>query len=176
MLRLHAASDRMSNECGTSGGMKIGRRNCNIQRNHTPVPLYPPQIPHDSTWDWAHVASVESLWLTAWAVAQPLHSNDVYTFLSLIVTSLNINRENVDQWGMWIWKHCLYMKLSHSYIESLWYRICGCKSVIWKLELACCWKVMAPVFFYPIMGIDIWMKQRWVLFLNSVLWFYSVTF
>jgi hypothetical protein len=26
-VRLHAANDRMINECGTSGGMNIGRRN-----------------------------------------------------------------------------------------------------------------------------------------------------
>jgi hypothetical protein len=36
-------------DCGAIGGMKIGRRNRSIRRKPAPVPLCPPQIPHDQT-------------------------------------------------------------------------------------------------------------------------------
>jgi hypothetical protein len=36
-------------ECGAVGGMRIGRENRSIWRKPAPVPLYPPQIPHDLT-------------------------------------------------------------------------------------------------------------------------------
>jgi hypothetical protein len=34
-------------DCGAIGGMRIGRRNQSTRRIPDPVPLYPPQIPHD---------------------------------------------------------------------------------------------------------------------------------
>jgi hypothetical protein len=34
-------------ECGVVGGMRIGRGNRSIRRKPAPVPLCPPQIPHD---------------------------------------------------------------------------------------------------------------------------------
>jgi hypothetical protein len=34
-------------ECGETGGMKIGRGNRSTRRKPSPVPLCPPQIPHD---------------------------------------------------------------------------------------------------------------------------------
>jgi hypothetical protein len=37
-------------ECGAVGAMKIGRGNQSTERKLVPVPLYPPQIPHDLTW------------------------------------------------------------------------------------------------------------------------------
>jgi hypothetical protein len=40
----------IDDECGAIGGMKIGRRNRNTRRKPVPVPLCPPQIPHDVTW------------------------------------------------------------------------------------------------------------------------------
>jgi hypothetical protein len=33
------------------GGMRIGRGNRSTRRKPAPVPLFPPQIPHDLTWD-----------------------------------------------------------------------------------------------------------------------------
>jgi hypothetical protein len=38
-------------EDGAVGGMIIGKRNLNTRRKSAPVPLCPPQIPHDLTWD-----------------------------------------------------------------------------------------------------------------------------
>jgi hypothetical protein len=34
-------------ECGTVGGMRIGRGNKSTQRKPVPAPLYPPQNPYD---------------------------------------------------------------------------------------------------------------------------------
>jgi hypothetical protein len=34
-------------DCEEIGGKKIGKRNLSTQRKPAPVPLYPPQIPHD---------------------------------------------------------------------------------------------------------------------------------
>jgi hypothetical protein len=37
----------IDDECGVVGGMRIGRRKRNSPRKPDPVPLCPPQIPHD---------------------------------------------------------------------------------------------------------------------------------
>jgi hypothetical protein len=37
-------------DCGAIGGMRICRGNRRTRRKPTPVPLCPPQIPHDQTW------------------------------------------------------------------------------------------------------------------------------
>jgi hypothetical protein len=39
------------NECGPVGGIRIGRGNRSTRRKPAPVPLCPPQIPHDLTLD-----------------------------------------------------------------------------------------------------------------------------
>jgi hypothetical protein len=52
-------------DCGAIGGMNMGRGNRSNRRKPAPVPLCPPQIPHDQTrartWD----AAVGSRRLTA---------------------------------------------------------------------------------------------------------------
>jgi hypothetical protein len=50
---------------GADGGMRIGRGNRNTRRKPAPVPLCPPQIPHDLTWDRIRAAAVGSQRLTA---------------------------------------------------------------------------------------------------------------
>jgi hypothetical protein len=62
---------RTTDECGAVGGMRIGRRNRSTRRKPTPVPLCPPQIPHDLTWARTRAAAVRSRRLTAWAMARP---------------------------------------------------------------------------------------------------------
>jgi hypothetical protein len=57
-------------DCGTIGGMRIGRGNRNTRRKPTPVPLCPPQIPHDLTRARTRAAAVGSRWLTTWAIAR----------------------------------------------------------------------------------------------------------
>jgi hypothetical protein len=45
------APDQMIDDghCGAIGGMKIGKGNRSTRRKPAPVPLCPPQIPHDQT-------------------------------------------------------------------------------------------------------------------------------
>jgi hypothetical protein len=61
----------IDDECGVVGGMKIWRGNRSTQRKSAPVPLCPPQIPHDLTWDRTRAPAVGSRRLTAWAMARP---------------------------------------------------------------------------------------------------------
>jgi hypothetical protein len=51
--------------------MRIGRGNRSSLRKPAPVPLCPPQIPHDLTWDRTRAVAVGSQRLTAWAMARP---------------------------------------------------------------------------------------------------------
>jgi hypothetical protein len=56
---------------GAVGGMGIGRWNRSTRKNPSPVPLCPPQISRDLTWDRPRAAAVGSQRLTAWAMARP---------------------------------------------------------------------------------------------------------
>jgi hypothetical protein len=47
--RLYSVDDRMFNECGVVGGMGVGRGDRTTRRKPVPLPLCPPQIPHDMT-------------------------------------------------------------------------------------------------------------------------------
>jgi hypothetical protein len=57
-------------ECGAVGGMIIGRGNLSARKKPSPVPLCPPQIPYDLTWDRTRAAAVGNRRLTAWAMAR----------------------------------------------------------------------------------------------------------
>jgi hypothetical protein len=72
-------------ECGTVGGMRFGRES--TRRKPAPVPLCPPQTPHDPTW-----AAAVGSWLITWAVTQsPCSCNWIIlifvwiVFISLVV-------------------------------------------------------------------------------------------
>jgi hypothetical protein len=52
-------------DCGAVGGMQIGRGNRNTLSKQVPVPLCPPQIPHDLTRVRTRAAEVGSRRLTA---------------------------------------------------------------------------------------------------------------
>jgi hypothetical protein len=60
-------------ECwvGAVGGTRIGRGNRSSRRKSAPVPLCPPQIPRDLTWDRARAAAMGNQRLTASAIACP---------------------------------------------------------------------------------------------------------
>jgi hypothetical protein len=60
-------------DCGTIGGMKIGRGNRSTQRKPALAPLCPPQIPHDQTRARTWAAALGSQRLAAWAMAWPQH-------------------------------------------------------------------------------------------------------
>jgi hypothetical protein len=53
------------NECGAVDGMRIGRGNRSTRRTLAPVPLCPPQIPHDLAWARTRAAAVGSRPLSA---------------------------------------------------------------------------------------------------------------
>jgi hypothetical protein len=48
----------IDDDYGAVGGMRIGRGNRSTRRRPAPVPLSPPQIPHDLTWDRTRAAAV----------------------------------------------------------------------------------------------------------------------
>jgi hypothetical protein len=48
----------IGDECGTVGGMRIGRGNRSTCRKPAPVPLCPPQITHDLTWALTQAGAV----------------------------------------------------------------------------------------------------------------------
>jgi hypothetical protein len=48
-------------DCEAGGGMKIRKGNQSIRRKSAPVPLCPPQIPHDQTRARAQAAAVGNL-------------------------------------------------------------------------------------------------------------------
>jgi hypothetical protein len=56
---------------GAVGGMRIGWGYRSTRRKPAPVPLCPPQIPHDLTWDRTRAAAVGSQRLTVRAMARP---------------------------------------------------------------------------------------------------------
>jgi hypothetical protein len=62
-------------DCGTVGGMKIGRGSRSTRRSPAPVSLYPPQIPHDLTRAQTRATAVGSQRLTGWAMARSSFSH-----------------------------------------------------------------------------------------------------
>jgi hypothetical protein len=61
----------IDDECEAVDGKRIGRGNWNAGTKPDPVPLCPPQIPHDLTWVRTRAAAVGSRRLTAWVMARP---------------------------------------------------------------------------------------------------------
>jgi hypothetical protein len=58
--------------------MKIGKGNQSTRRSPAPVPLCPPQIPHDLTWDRTRAAAVGSQRLTARALSSLTKREEKY--------------------------------------------------------------------------------------------------
>jgi hypothetical protein len=67
---VHLVRRMINDECGTVGGMRIGRGKPSTRRKPTLVQLCPPQIPHDLTWARTRAAAVGCRRLTAWAMAR----------------------------------------------------------------------------------------------------------
>jgi hypothetical protein len=61
----------IDDDCGAIGGMRIGRGSRSTRRKPAPMPLCPPQIPHDLTRAGTRATAVGSRRLTAWAMARP---------------------------------------------------------------------------------------------------------
>jgi hypothetical protein len=54
----------IDDDYGAVGGIRIGRGKRSTWRKPAPVPLCPPQIPHDLTWDRTRAAAMGSQRLT----------------------------------------------------------------------------------------------------------------
>jgi hypothetical protein len=67
---------------GAVGGMRIGRWNQSTRRKPAPMPLCPPQIPHDLACDRTRAAAVGSQRLTAWAMARPIGKVNSHRFIT----------------------------------------------------------------------------------------------
>jgi hypothetical protein len=63
------------NEGGAAGGMRICRGNRSTRRKRAPMPLCPPQIPHDLIWARTPAAAVGNRRLTALATTQSISSH-----------------------------------------------------------------------------------------------------
>jgi hypothetical protein len=81
-------------DCGAVGGMKIGRGNQSTQRKPAPMPLCPPQIPHDQTRAAAVgvlglllVMSRFKAWLIKAALGTDMWNYWIISFSSLIKTA-----------------------------------------------------------------------------------------
>jgi hypothetical protein len=72
-------------DCGAISGMKIDRGNRSTRRKPAPVPLCPPQIPHDQTRARTLAAAVGNQRLTAWAMARPSRLSNSLSFWSRIL-------------------------------------------------------------------------------------------
>jgi hypothetical protein len=83
---VHLYQPRMidDDECGAVGGIRICRGNRSTSRKPTPVPLYPPQIPHDLTWARTQATVVGSRRLTAWDMARPQKAVTVKVYLKVV--------------------------------------------------------------------------------------------
>jgi hypothetical protein len=64
--------DDDDDECGAVGGMRTDRGKRSTRRKRDPLPLCPPQIPHDLTWVRIQTAAVGSRRLTACSMARPI--------------------------------------------------------------------------------------------------------
>jgi hypothetical protein len=62
---------RVIDDYGAFGGMRIDRGNLSIRTKLAPVPLCPPLIPYDRTYDRTRAAALGNCRLTAWAMERP---------------------------------------------------------------------------------------------------------
>jgi hypothetical protein len=99
----------MINEYGAFGGMRIGRRNRSNRIKPAPVLLYPPQIPHDLTWDRTLADAVGSWRLSAWGMAQPFLSclkwQNYFMYLCCV--------EGGGQWNLSKNGQCFQLRFMH---------------------------------------------------------------
>jgi hypothetical protein len=105
---------------GAVVGMRIGRGNRSTRRKPAPVPLCPPQIPHDLTWDRTRGAAVGSQRLTAWAMARPCISLNVCDVSNWRLWKILWIKFLDNGRGKWIFNFsCISLVLISVYLRSL---------------------------------------------------------
>jgi hypothetical protein len=118
-----------NNDYGAVGGMRIGRGNRSTRRKPAPVPLFPPQISQDLTWDRTRAAAVGSRRLTAWAMARP------WLILSSLTDAFQLVVSNPSR-GMHIWLRLFYFALLcvGSCLATGWSPIQGVLPTVYKIH------------------------------------------
>jgi hypothetical protein len=101
-------------ECWVAGGVRIDRGNRSTRRKPAPVPLCPPQIPHDLT--LARTAAVGSRRLTAWAMARLLLQVKMNGFADLNVINIYISA-CIERWPL------LWSSGQSSWLQILRFRV-----------------------------------------------------
>jgi hypothetical protein len=103
----------IDDECGAVGGMRIDRGNQSTGRKPAPVPLCPPQIPHDLTRARTRATAVGSRRLTDWAMVRSTTKSNFYFFffyfshgvrlipLGTAATVWPMVPAPDDRWGWW---------------------------------------------------------------------------
>jgi hypothetical protein len=86
VLTLYSVDDRMINVYGAAGGTVTDGINWSTRRKSVPMPLCPPQIPHDQNWEWTQVTMLGSQQLSARAVAWPIFGCDTVQFGRSLLT------------------------------------------------------------------------------------------
>jgi hypothetical protein len=81
----------IADQCGAVGGMRLGKGNRITRRKPAPVPLCPPQIPHDLTSVRIRPAALGRRHLTVWAMTQA--SNAYYTSTKVRQREMQNQRE-----------------------------------------------------------------------------------
>jgi hypothetical protein len=114
VLRLYSIGDRMINEYGAVGGMRIGRGNWSTSWDPAPVPFCPPQIPHDLTWDQTQAVAVRSQQLTTAAnLYGIISSHDGVTIDGFWI-------DDQIYWAFWYsaWLHFTIHSYTHTSVHS----------------------------------------------------------
>jgi hypothetical protein len=73
--------------------MRIGRRNRSTRRKPAPVPLYPPQIPHDLIWNRGRRGGKPATIRLSWPIMPYCYWRNVHTIIVLkfkILKSMSI--------------------------------------------------------------------------------------
>jgi hypothetical protein len=109
---------RMIDEvCGAVGIMRIGRRNRSTRRKPAPAPLFPPQIPHELTWDGTRAAAVGSQRVTASAMARPsfqfLSVSCMGQIVALLKTRVDPSRTFLRRVTVWLNRPTSYLKIPY---------------------------------------------------------------
>jgi hypothetical protein len=130
-------------ECGAVGGLRIGRRNRSTRRKPAPVPLCPPQIPHDLTWARTRAAAMGSRRLTAWAMARSADESHASLWMTSPVFTTNMcgqipshHQQRQDSVNLWAEVRSPPLRPSHFTDTGYWLHLSYFSSNVlnWTVE------------------------------------------
>jgi hypothetical protein len=121
----------IDDDYGAVGWMRIGRGNRSTRRKPAPMPLCPPQIPHDLSWDRTRPAAEGSQRLTAWALARPGTGSNTSPIVTVIFVGFILNcRRMVRHLGIGLGRSLFKFALRNQCLMLCHPRLCsiGCTS------------------------------------------------